>query len=1464
VLDANGRRALPIVRKTNRRITSYDFALHRLTWAQFLNRYRTSFVSERGWEQPMTPISTTDAVLVRQWTEPVTRTGRFERDYVSEAVQEIQIPADVSPGVYVLDLKSGYVNDQLFLVLTPETLVVKQAEGQLLAWLTDINGDVVPYAPIEIYDADGAVLRSARTDTDGVVRLSLPQNVTPTLVTADHNGIRTLAGLNEAWNAAGRSWWGRPPEPEPSRHKLHTYTDRPIYRPGQRVHFKTIVRRDEDAVLQPLAAGTPITVRVHDPRDNRLRTYALTLNAFGSANGAFDLGPEAALGVYALDVEVAGEHYRQAFKVEDYPKPDYEVRLSAGRRRVVSGAPLTVTVAADYYFGAPVDEAAVTAVPYQLWEVNPWVESETDYYWGQGWEPLFERRDLREGSLTFDVPTDIDQLKTWRLGYHSLRSGLLGIEVTVDDGSHQTVSNFEVVEIFSAAEKLSLNVDHRRQSAGEPFTVTATVRDLDDAPVADREVTLHVQRWNTDTRQYEDVGTLDAATNADGDADYRLTLDQAGHYHLVVEATDALGNEMAYETYISTSGSHYGYRGESLSITADQEQYAPGDAARLTIASAFDGPALLTFERGTTRRHQRVTLTAPTTEVAVPIQPTDAPNIYVTVNAWEPEDTRLEENQYRTENDSLYRQATVNLDVPPVDKQLALTITTDQTTYTPRETATFTVSVADARGRPTDAEVSLALVDEAIYALSDPLSPSIFESFYHERERLVETYTTLSIYRTLFVGGGGGGGGAPGPGTPRNDFVDTAAWYPALRTGADGVVSVTLTLPDNLTRWRLTAKAVTPETEVAEAAAHVTTQQDVQLHPQLPTHLTVGDVTTATTFVHNQTSAAQTLTVTLALTQTLTGADRAVLDLPAAPTQTLTVSPGGRGTLHWPLTAAEAGTARLLFWATAEGEARDAVEQTLTVNPLTMPDVLAVTGHLTRAVTATLTLSESVHAEGPFRLELSSSLAAPMLDGLGYLTGFPYGCVEQTMSKALPNAVVGRAVDQLNLQRPDLEKSLEIKINDGLQRLYNYQHGDGGWGWWYDDETQAYQTAWVVFGLATTAQAGYEVDPDVLAQGVTWLDRHLAEMEPRLQAYALYAMASAGQPDVAASRALSQTAGAEISPYGVAALTLSFHEAGETAAAQDLAARLVEQAQVLHGHTYWDEVPGEATYRDYKLMTSDVRSTALALNALVKVAPEHPLVPGAVRWLMSRRTAHGWRHTNETAHAVLALTDYLVATGYSPARRTDYTVVLDGQRVATGTLTAEQVTAHLALPALTPGEHQITLRPTNGDDLYYVLRQNVYRVTDVLEPAGEIEITGRRYLDPETGEELTGTVKAGQRVQVELEIQSPLRVPYVVVEDPLPGGLTALNTRLNTTQHVDEGQGRPHWRWREYNYNRKEVYADRVVFFVTDLGVRPLTITYAARATRSGTFTALPTEVSAMYAPTLWGRSGGATLTIAP
>ena len=1446
VVDRDGRRAVQfgLVSPEAPLVT---FELYRLRLEQFLDRYSSGFRGVAGTEDA--PISLEGVTLSKEWQ--VDTAQSLLTDY-GMRIHETILPADVPAGAYILNLTAGRLNDQLILLLTTNTIAVKQAEGRLLAWVTDVNGESVPGIEVGVYARNGQLLSQGHTDNSGVYSTQVERDPQPLIVVARAGDDLTAAGLSNEWRSPMGNWEGWwQPAPRAQNYAAYIYTDRPIYRPGQTVYFKAILRRDEDALLSPPAEGATVTARMRDARNNIVQTVQLATNPFGTVNGEFHLAEGAMLGSYRIETALDGETHSQVFKVQDYRKPDYRVTLAPDSNSYVVGDTIKIDLEASYFYGKPVPDASMVVKQYELGQNYCWWEGCTgeEYIWYESYRQPVRATTDAGGRFSFTLPAEqgyYGQIGDWR---SNLQESSWGIEVTVDDGSHQTVSSFLVVKVFNAAEQLHLDTGGYLKTPGQAFTVHARAATLSGQPVSGRDLLLELRRWTESTDDYTTVvQSASLSTDGNGRASASLT-PEAGYYQIRLSGRDHRGNEVKVEDWLyvfSDAALWQGSASGDLRIAADRDTYAAGDSARLVIESSFSGPALLTFERGTVRREQLVQLTAPLTVVGVPIQPDDAPNIFVTVNAWKEQDTALTPSTPSSLADSRLNTASLNLRVPVTDKTLNITITPDRAVYAPREPATFGVRVTNGRGEPVSAEVSLALVDEAIFSLSDELAGPIFEAFYHERENIVRTYDSLALWRYLFDWGRGGGGGGESLANPRSDFPDTAAWIPVLHTDWNGEALVTFNLPDSLTSWRLTARATTADTQVGEGYINVVTQQPIVVRPLLPRVLTAGDQVELSALVHNYSDSPIVMAVGID-----TGTDDR-LQVTSQITQSVTLAAGEQRIIGWTAMAKAAGEAQVTVYAKG-GDLGDAVRLPIPIQPLAIPDVTAQIGEFTGAFNTELPWPEEALDVSSVRIELSRSIAGSLLNGLEYLTVYPYGCVEQTMSAALPNAVVGRAFYQLGVgDSANGQADLLPKINSGVQRLYGFQHDDGGWGWWFDDHSDAYNTAWVVFGLAVTKEAGYEVDSEVIKRGVDWLAQNLSEMDIRTRAFALYSMAVAGYGDLKATQTLAEQAG-NLDAFSRAALAMALHNLGAAADAREMLDLLAGTAVVADGKVYWREGNEDGHYQA-KTMSSTIRSTALALDAFVRINPGHPLESGIVRYLMSQRRQEGWGSTNETSFAILALTDHLLTLGAATAD-TGFTVELNGVEIASGTLGQGEPAVSLEVPAaqMVAGTNALRLRQSGSGRLYYIVSSRIYLARQAIEAAGNVQVS-RVYLDPKTRRPLQGALP-GQLVQVKLTLTMPDDGFYMLVEDKLPGGLEALNEGLNTSSHDGSLQAYEPYQWESLGYNYKEVRADRVSFFITELIKGPHTFTYIARAVRAGQFAAMPAEAWAMYDPTVWGRS---------
>ena len=285
---------------------------------------------------------------------------------------------------------------------------------------------------------------------------------------------------------------------------------------------------------------------------------------------------------------------------------------------------------------------------------------------------------------------------------------------------------------------------------------------------------------------------------------------------------------------------------------------------------------------------------------------------------------------------------------------------------------------------------------------------------------------------------------------------------------------------------------------------------------------------------------------------------------------------------------------------------------------------------------------------GELVVKLEPSLAAGMLGSLDYLEHYPYECTEQTVSRFLPNVVTFQALQKLGISRPELATPLAQQVGVGLQRLYAGQHVDGGWGWWAKDASDPTVSSYVVLGMARARQAGFTVDPSALDRGIRFLKSQLRAptglkpWELNQQALMLYALAEAGAAEPNRAGALYERREA-LSLYGKATLALAFgliDDAASKTRIQTLLADITSKAITSGASTHWEEA-----WLDCRNMNTDTRTTAIIIDALARLDPKHSLAPNAVRWLMGARQADHWETTQESAWAIMALTDWMAATG---------------------------------------------------------------------------------------------------------------------------------------------------------------------------------------------------------------------------
>ena len=1214
----------------------------------------------------------------------------------------------------------------------------------------------------------------------------------------------------------------------------------------------------------------PLTVEVTDSNQKTIYQQKLELSSFGSFHGTLTLSPLAALGTYGITAHLPGDkRFYGSFEVQEYKKPEFEVAVSTDKARYLQGETIQGTISARYYFGAPVSGGKVkysvfrSGYQFPYWRIL-WGDDEFE---GEGGDEDYFGQEISQGTGQLDadgvlhvsLPTEADAQK------HDYRYRL---EAHVTDASNREIMGGRGVVVTYSTVIVLLETDRYVYAPGQEADVTVHTLDYDSNPVS-ASVQLRFEghrSWGARTPP-EVLSQASVSTDAHGVAHYTYTIPNVPWLTVHASSFDRNQREASFESSLWISGA--GFFAEDVQyrrvdIYPDKHSYKPGDTAHVLIATHEPGAQVLV----TTEGQQVYTWS---------LQPAAGDSLTVDV----PIEERFEPNFFLNiafvKNEQLL-EGSKNISVPAVEKVLKVTVETDKPQYRPGEQVTYTLTAQDAEGHPASAELSLGVVDEAIYAVRpDTVDPpekvfyarawdKVFTQFsttywfmgYSGRHKMelaqLRAPTRLADFKN------------PQTVQPkvRKFFPDTIEWLPTLVTDASGKARASFNFPDSLTTWRATVRAVTRNTLVGQVVAKVITRKNLILRLETPRFMDQGDTATLVGIVHNYLATDKTAKVSL---------EAQGVELASPAETSVNIPKNGEAVVTWNVRAPKIAQAKFLAKALTDEES-DALELEMPVEPWGLQQGVAQSGALRGdkdEIKRSLVLPQDVNADAStLRIDLAPSIAGTLMSALDFLATYPYGCVEQTMSSFLPNILVTKAIKDLGLTPPAASAELDKKIAAGLERLYMFQHDDGGWGWWQTDETHPFMTAYVVAGLAQAKEAGYPVDEPRLKHGRESLLKQIKENRHALadiRVYMVYALALSGDVDRALVEDLYSSR-EKFSAHGQALMALLLMQLKDSRAQEFV--KLLEAG----AHPEGPFVSWKSERQEMLDFTSDnsFETTAYALKALANLDPKSDLLPRAARWLMEHRSdGYYWESTEQTATAIYGLIDYLKISGELKPNYT-LSVYLNGQKLADRTITEKDVANPLpivltaAAPQVHAGANEVRIVKSGPGVFYWSASASYFSREPKPAPAGSYVLNVlREYfkLVPErqnnrivySEQPLAGPVQSGDVIVVRLTVSATQDEQYLEIEDPIPAGFEFIEQ-----EGLYELKEKPPW-W-DFYYTQREFHDDRAALFSTTYRRGQGQFHYLLKAVTPGTFQANPARVLPMYEPARQASTRAATVTV--
>ncbi|MBL8796167.1 MAG: alpha-2-macroglobulin [Planctomycetia bacterium] len=1533
------------------------------------------------------------------------------------------------PGAYLLTATLPNGNTSRIIVWISDTVIAKkQLDNRVLYYVADsLTGQPVAKATVDFFGwrqervapnvNDHRVVTTAfsdTTDADGQLLLGgdkLPTNF-QWLITAKQPKTGTAGADRFAYLGFTHVWFGRTHDQEYNATRVFSITDRPVYRPAQQVNFKFWVRHAKyDQPDTSDFAGRQFQVWISNPKGEKVFEHTYTADEFGGIEGSYTVPSGATLGMYHVHLPRHGGGL--SFRVEEYKKPEYEVKVEAPKEPVRLGDQVTATIEAKYYFGAPVTKAKVKYKVQRTSHSSNWYPRGDwdwfygrgywwfayDYAWYPGWGewcgckrpyPWWYHRGAEPPEVVQENEVEIgpDGKVTVVLDtkpakeMHGDTDHKYTITAEVVDESRRTIVGTGDVLVARKPFQVFTWLDRGHYRAGDTVMGYFNAQTLDQKPVEGKGLlTLFQISYNDKQQPVEKaVQSWKLDTNVEGLAQQQLKAAEPGQYRLVYKLSDVKGHSIEGAYVFTVRGANLdagGFRFNDLELVADKREYQPGDKVKLLINTNRNNGVVLLFIRPTNGVYlapKVLRLQGKSIDEEIAVIQKDMPNFYV---------------EALTVSDGRVHTETKEVVVPPEKRVLNVEVTPSQREYKPGQKATVKVRLTDLNGKPYVGSTVMSIYDRSVEYISGGSNvPEIKEFFWKWRRhhqpqtemslahhfgnmlRQGETgMTNLGVFGHGVVEewaakGEGGGlrgdmqnrmapaapgaalaeadgaprdarkaaegkdekqqqGGAPEPNTPpgvepavRKNFADTAFWSGGLKTDQDGYAEISLTMPENLTGWKIKVWAMGHGTKVGQAETEVTTKKDLLVRLQAPRFFVQKDEVVLSANVHNYLKTDKNVKVSLEF-------DGNCLATAEKLEQTFRIPANGEQRVDWRVNVVNEGNAVVRMKAVSDEES-DAMQMSFPAyvhGMLKMDSFSGVVRPDKDSASVVLTVPQERRMDQS-RLEVrySPTLAGAMVDALPYMVDYPYGCTEQTLNRFLPTVITQGVLKKMNLNLKDIEqKRTNLNAQElgdaqarakgwqrfgrnpvfseeevqrmtaaGIERLANMQCSDGGWGWFsgFGEQSYPHTTAVVVHGLQIAKKSGVNLPNGMVERGIEWLKRYQAQEVQRIQNAAtqtkpwkkhadhldafVYMVLSDADLQNADMREFLYRDRTGLAVYAKAMFGLALYKEQQ---AEKLAMILknIEQYVVQddENQTAYLKLPSDNHW--WYWYGSEIEADAYYLKLLSRTDPKGKTASRLVKYLLNNRK-HGtyWNSTRDTAICIEAMAEYMAASGEDKPDMT-VEVFLNGKKqkevkIDSSNLFTFDNAFVLFGDAVESGKQTLEIKRKGTGPVYFNAYLTNFTLEDYITKAGlEVKVNRKFYKLTAVDKKINVAGASGQVLSQKVEKYQRTELPNLA--QLKSGDLVEVELEIDSKNDYEyilfedmKAAGfEPMLVRSGYNPNDLGAYMelrdDRVCFFVRALARGKHSVSYRLRAEIPGKFSALPARASAMYAPELKGNS---------
>ncbi|RLA09088.1 MAG: large extracellular alpha-helical protein [Gammaproteobacteria bacterium] len=1396
--------------------------------------------------------------------------------------------------VWVTDMATGKPVADAKISLYPDTFynnVIKDQPDLLTPQvITDKNG-LATMPGIQNFDPDLKISNTNRKNPHFFVRV-------------DKNDDMAILPLSYSYEVStyGSGVWSYT-QKKGQYARAWGYTAQGVYKLGDKVQYKLYVRDQNNFHWIAPDIKDDYSLEVTDSKDTTVHKIAkLKLSEFGGFAGEFVVPTTASMGWYDFtlkNLKTNKTHYPIRVLVSDFTPAPFKVMTDLNGKVFKADSMLVIKTAATMFAGGPFADAKtrLNAIikPIKFSSKNPAIKDFSFY------NPVAqEDKTIHSSENKLDNQGELN--RSLLLDEENITYGNLIVESAVADDRGKFIAKTAKALYQGRDRFIGLKQDQWAYEKNKPASVDFIVVDANGNPIADIPVEIKITRESIKSAKVKSAGNvyvnkyitewIDSGSCNLISKNIALkcewTPPEAGYYKITAMIKDSKNRKNISEDNSWVTGAGFvnwtQNNNNNLKLVLDKEQYKIGDTAQVLIKNPYPGAtALISIERYGVLRKWTQILNDSLSIIDIPIKKDDYPGVYLSVVLTSP---RVEKPFGKNNIDlgkPAFKMGYIAIPVNDIHKQIDLKIFTDKQVYKPREKVKATIEIEPKYNDKNEPiEIAVVAIDEAVFALnkSGKKYYNPYQGFNSLEELGVKNYNLLKKligrynFETKGATPGGGGGESDMNVKLRNLIKYIGYWNPSIKLKkGEKKTKIEFKVPDNLTGWRLFALAVTKDDQMGLGQGNFKVNRATEIRPIMPNQITQGDKFKAGFSIINRTDKNRTLQIKVKV------AGSAIdTDAPLEKTYTIKTTAYERAKIYLDIQSKKAGEMAFLITAGDEVDT-DAFEHHLSVKKRRSLITATNFGTTTdKKIIEKIAFPQDIYPDvGGITVNMSPSVISNLDGAFEYMKNYPYTCWEQRISKAV-------MASQYNKLKKYSDKDIWVDnlplVEKTLNQAVNSQAPNGGFTYWIpqDKYVSPYLSAYTALAFIWLKKEGFDVPTLIENRLLSYLEgvlknykssKNNQNLSSSIQAIILNVLSQHNKltlKEFNRYKNIYKTADLFSKTQFLTALNkVSDDEKLKSDTLNSILSHMSQSAGMISFN--------DKSLSSYEMLSTPMRANCVTLSAFLNLKNNPKLfdkikdIPmRQVRSITQKRgKKNHWQNTQENVFCMNALLDYskvyesvepkmqiTALVGDNKIGQTNFNALNDKPSIFYDKATGD-----------TPGQKTDVTINKKGEGRLYYSTKIAYAPTDAIEKRINNGIEIRREYSIQQNDKwvkLTNpiTIKRGDIVKVDLYLSTPTDRYYVVVDDPVPGGLEPVNKNLATSSAIDADSATNN----SYHFYHQELRFNAARFFADYLPKGEYNLSYTAQAIATGQFTIMPIHSEQMYETDIFGKGLSATLNV--